>query len=46
MTLAVPVGTPVYAADNGIVTEKQLVGKMIFKIKYLGYPAIWLNISK
>lgn len=33
-------------ADNGIVTEKQLVGKMIFKIKYLGYPAIWLNISK
>jgi len=25
------------------VTEQQLIGKVIFKIKYIGYPAIWLN---
>lgn len=26
------------------VTEEQLIGKVIFKIRYLGYPAIWLHI--
>lgn len=26
------------------VKENQLIGKVIFKVKYLGYPAIWLNI--
>lgn len=26
------------------VTESQLLGKVVFKIKYIGYPAIWLNL--
>ena len=26
------------------VRENQLIGKVIFKIRYLGYPAIWLHI--
>lgn len=26
------------------VTEDQLIGKAIFKVKYLGYPAIWLHL--
>ncbi len=30
--------------DNKEVREDQLIGKIIFKIKYLGYPAIWLHI--
>lgn len=30
--------------DNDEVTEDQLIGKVIFKIRYLGYPAIWLHI--
>ena len=30
-------------ADKKEVTEDQLIGKVIFKIKYLGYPAIWLH---
>ena len=30
--------------DNAEVTEKQLIGKVIFKIRYLGYPAIWLHL--
>ena len=30
--------------DKDAVREDQLIGKMIFKIKYLGYPAIWLHI--
>lgn len=30
--------------DNEEVREDQLIGKVIFKIRYLGYPAIWLNI--
>lgn len=30
--------------DNEEVTEPQLIGKLIFKIRYLGYPAIWLHI--
>ena len=32
--------------DSDPVTEDQLIGKAIFKIKYIGYPAIWLNIAK
>ena len=31
-------------ADSENVKEKQLIGKVIFKIKYLGYPAIWIHI--
>lgn len=31
-------------ADSKEVTEEQLIGKVIFKIKYLGYPAIWLHM--
>lgn len=30
--------------DSKPVTEDQLIGKAIFKIKYIGYPAIWLHI--
>lgn len=30
--------------DKDEVRESQLIGKVIFKIRYLGYPAIWLNI--
>lgn len=26
------------------VTEDQLIGKVIFKVRYLGYPAIWLHL--
>lgn len=26
------------------VREEQLIGKVIFKIKYIGYPAIWLHV--
>ena len=29
--------------DSELVTEDQLIGKCLFKIKYLGYPAIWIN---
>lgn len=29
--------------DADPVREDQLIGKAIFKIKYLGYPAIWLH---
>lgn len=25
------------------VKEEQLIGKVVFKIKYLGYPAIWIH---
>lgn len=32
------------AADLNPVKEEQLIGKDIFQIKYLGYPAIWLHI--
>jgi signal peptidase I len=31
-------------ADNDEVNEDQLIGKCIFKVKYLGYPAVWLHI--
>lgn len=30
--------------DKESVKENQVLGKVIFKVKYLGYPAIWLNI--
>lgn len=30
--------------DSEEVREDQLIGKVIFKIRYLGYPAIWLHI--
>ncbi len=30
--------------DAEEVKEEQLIGKLIFKIRYLGYPAIWLHI--
>ena len=33
-------------ADSGYVTEKQVIGKVIFKIRYIGYTAIWLNLTK
>ncbi len=29
--------------DKNLVTEEQLIGKCLFKIKYLGYPAIWIT---
>lgn len=32
------------APDREEVREEQLIGKVIFKIRYLGYPAIWLHI--
>lgn len=32
------------SADSKEVTEEQLIGKVIFKVKYLGYPAIWLHM--
>lgn len=32
------------AEDVKPVEESQLIGKIVFKIKYLGYPAIWLHI--
>ncbi len=30
-------------ADNWIVTENQIIGKVIFKVKYVGYPTVWLS---
>ncbi len=33
-------------APDKEVREEQLIGKVIFKIKYIGYPAIWLNLMK
>ena len=30
--------------DQEPVTEQQLIGKVIYKIRYIGYPAIWLHI--
>lgn len=32
------------AADMAEVKEDQLIGKVIFKIKYIGYPAIWMHL--
>lgn len=31
-------------ADKKEVTEDQLIGKVIFKVRYIGYPAIWLHL--
>ena len=31
------------AEDAKEVSESQLIGKIIFKVKYLGYPSIWIN---
>lgn len=31
-------------ADALEVRENQVIGKVIFKIKYIGYPAIWLHL--
>ena len=30
--------------DRDEVKEDQLIGKVIFKIKYIGYPAIWMHL--
>ena len=30
--------------DRDEVKENQLIGKVIFKIKYIGYPAIWMHL--
>lgn len=30
--------------DSDEVREDQLIGKVIYKIKYIGYPAIWLHL--
>lgn len=30
--------------DANPVSEDQLIGKVIYKIKYIGYPAIWLHL--
>ena len=30
--------------DRVEVREEQLIGKVIFKVRFLGYPAIWLHI--
>ena len=32
------------APDRDEVKEDQLIGKVIFKIKYIGYPAIWMHL--
>ena len=32
--------------DAKVVTEDQLIGKVIYKIRYIGYPAIWLNLLR
>ena len=29
--------------DSEPVSEEQLIGKVIFKIRFLGYPAIWIH---
>ena len=29
--------------DSEPVTENQIIGKVIFKIRYLGYPAVWIH---
>lgn len=34
------------APDLEEVKEDQLIGKVIFKIKYIGYPAIWFHLLK
>jgi signal peptidase len=29
--------------DDGYITKDKLMGKVLFKIKYLGRPTLWLN---
>ena len=29
--------------DSKPVSEEQIIGKVIFKIRYLGYPAVWIH---
>ncbi len=29
--------------DNWVVSENKIIGKVNFKIKYIGYPTVWLN---
>ena len=29
--------------DDGYITEKDIIGISLFKIKYIGYPSIWVN---
>lgn len=31
-------------ADSKEVKEEQIIGKLIFVVRYLGYPAVWLHI--
>jgi hypothetical protein len=33
----------VYGTDETNITEKQIMGKAIFKIPYLGYPKLWVS---
>ena len=28
--------------DSNIVKESQIIGKVIYRVKYLGYPAVWM----
>lgn len=30
--------------DSDEVREEQLIGKVLFRVRYLGYPAIWLHL--
>ena len=30
--------------DTEIVRERQLIGKVLYKIRYIGYPAIWMHL--
>lgn len=32
--------------DKNLVEENQLIGKYLFRVRYLGYPAIWLTKAK
>ena len=32
--------------DTNMVTEDQIIGKVIYKIRYLGYPSIWFDLLK
>ncbi len=32
-----------FTQDSWFVTKDMIVGKVLFKIKYIGYPTIWLN---
>lgn len=32
--------------DKNLVEEDQLIGKYLFRVRYLGYPAIWITKAK